>query len=171
MPMKARAASLGSIARNAPSLRTPCDVGCQEFAQPEDAFLLEGSRQLVTFERGVEDQAQDRGVGLDAAEQCQCEHAEDGAVVARRGDRFDRFEEFGRRHPLVEDRGVHRFLAREVAVEGGLGDPDLRGDVAGGGAVETVAAEELGRLAEDLGAALVGGEAAGSGRGGGRIRH
>ena len=42
----------------------------------------------------------------------------------------------------------------------GLGDPDGGGHVAGRGAVETVATEESRRFAQDLGAALVGREAA-----------
>ena len=132
------------------------DVAGQELAQPADPLLVEGLRQLVALERRVEEQAEE---GRIRARRSRSSARASALKTARssppRRQRFDRrVDRVGRRHPRVEDGGVDRLLAVEVAIERRLGDADRGGDVAGGGAVEAARAEALGGRAQDLRAAL-----------------
>ena len=76
----------------------------------------------MTLETGVEQDAQERGIGVAGLEKIPRQAAEDRAVVAGARSRLEALDRVGRGDLLVDDRLVERFLAREVAVESRLGD-------------------------------------------------
>ena len=110
----------------------------------------------MAFERGEKNEAKDRRIAFDTAEERERKLGKDRAVVSFARERNDGLEQVGRGGALVEDGRVHRLFARKVAVQRGLGDADCRGDVAGRRAAEAVGAEKTRGFLEKLGAAGIG---------------
>ena len=121
----------------------PRDVVGDEGAKAPETHVLERPRHLVAFERRVEQQAEKRRIRLDAPQHRQRETDEHRVVVSGARGRLERREQIRRTDPLIEDRGVDRLLAREVAIERGLGDADCGRDVARRGAAKAARAEAL----------------------------
>src|SRR5215471_19513829 len=86
--------------------------------------------ERVVLETRVEEDAQERRIALDALEEAAGETREDGAVVARARGLLDLGDRARRLDLLVDDRLVERFLAREVAIERGLGETDCPRELA-----------------------------------------
>src|SRR5215213_10313544 len=119
---------------------TLANVTAKKVINTTDKLLEEHLRQLVFFERRVEQQTLKLRIVFVMIERTESERLKDGAVVFPLdglGSHFRRLKPAARARFVIEDRGVELFFGGEVSKDHGLGDARRLGDLLGRGPAKT----------------------------------